>query len=147
MSKYITKFDSKKLVFKLLRIEKRIYIFSVRNRTVLARLKLDYVYLFKNWMQSFVILLACKNRNTFCMKHNNIKNVLLSMLLQPYITEKIAFNTYNYIFTILNTLHDSIFSAIVIVGSNSFSWHAKIFLKWAWLNACALHWLTKFQFW
>ena len=32
------------------------------------------------------------------------KNVLLSALLQPYKTTKIAFNAYKYIFTLLNTI-------------------------------------------
>lgn len=58
--------------------------------------------LFKNGMQSFLVLLERENvdRNTFCMKRGApYKNVPLSTLSQHCKTVKNAFKTNNYIFT------------------------------------------------
>ena len=58
-------------------------------------------------MQSLVFVLSCKDadRSTSCIKRTitSYKNVLLSMLFQHYTTAEITFNTYNYIFALLNT--------------------------------------------
>jgi len=94
---------------------------------------------YKNWMQSFVVLLAHESieQRTFCWRavalheenvllsmllqllaHESVEqrtfcwravalheeNVLLSMLLLPCKNTKNAFNTYNNIFTLWNTV-------------------------------------------
>lgn len=61
-------------------------------------------------MRSFVVLLDCEGvgQSTFVLSevalHSNIINVLLSTCLQSYKTAKVAFHTYNYILTLLNTI-------------------------------------------
>ena len=71
------------------------------------------------------------------------------MLLQPYITEKIAFETYKYIFTWLilctvKTYNISHFQLLLfnIVRSNLFSWHANI-VSWSrrgWIAVRFIDW-------
>ena len=60
---------------------------------------------YKNWMQSFVVLLAHESveQRTFCWRAVALheENVLLSMLLQPCKNTKNAFNSYNNIFTFI----------------------------------------------
>jgi hypothetical protein len=53
-----------------------------------------------------------------------IKNVLQSLLLQPYKSAKIDFNIYKYIFTLLNTIE------IIIIYLDI----PRFNQKWAWLN-------------
>ena len=83
---------------------KLIFLKSIKQDHIILYLILNYnfrlfFFFIRIECNLCIVLLACERvaRCTCCMKHGSFQfnNVLLSMLLQAYITVKMAFNSYN----------------------------------------------------